>query len=75
MDKDKYIIKIGKMYVKYFNFGNQDQQLSIEFTNDIDNAKIFRKASIYFVRDNLLDMFDITNQLLIEKVEVGENNG
>ena len=71
MDKDRYTIKIGKMYVKYFNFGNQEQQLFVEFTNDIDNAKIFRGVSIHFVRDILLDMFN-TDKLLIEKV--GGNN-
>ena len=72
MNKDRYTIKIGKMYVKYFNFGNQEQQLFVEFTNDIDNAKEFRGVSVYFVRDILLDMFN-TDKLLIEKV--GGNNG
>lgn len=71
MNKDRYTIKIGKMYVKYFHFGNQEQKLFVEFTNDIDNAKEFRKVSIHFVRDILLDMFD-TDKVLIEKV--GGNN-
>ena len=69
----EYVIKVNGMYLNFISIDNYDDELSMHFTTNIDNAKRYNARTFIKVIINSLSLLGF-NEDTIEVINMGEDN-
>ena len=69
----EYIIKVNDMYLSFISVDNYDNNLSLNFTTDIESARKFRTKTFLKVIINNLSMLGFCEDE-VQIINIGEND-
>lgn len=63
------IIRLGHMYLSYFEVDNYNTVISINFTSKISDAKVFNDEDMLIVRPIIENLFMVSTDIVYSEVK------